>query len=191
VIEAWDFGTRSKYFEMLNGTHQNNICKRLNILNPKNLKNWLREINTLRNRCAHHARIWNRSHNPLKITGEQDVNLVNLDEKARTRIYGLIVIIWFLTKKIGPSSDWINNVANLMDEKSKLPRCSYVAMGFPDEYGFPRKLFELSNKNIVTHLEFSEKYRFYSLVNQYINKNNLTKKCLFSVLATVLRKFSK
>ncbi len=154
VIEAWDFGTLSKYFEMIKGTHQNKICERLNVLNPKNLENWLREINTLRNRCAHHARIWNRSSpNPLKITGEQDINDLGLDENARKRIYGLIVIIWFLTKKIGPSSDWINNVANLIDEKPSLPGCSYSAMGLPDEHGFPRKFFRLSDKNIVTHLE--------------------------------------
>jgi len=191
VVEAWDFGTLSKYFKMLNGTHQNKICKRLNISNPKNLENWLREINTLRNRCAHHARIWNRSHNPLKITGEQDVNLVNLGESARTRIYGLIVIIWFLIKKIGPSSDWLNNVADLIDEKPNLPGCSYSAMGFPDEYGFPRKLFGLPNKNIVINLGFSEKRHIYSLVTQYINRNNLTKKRLFSVLALILSKFSK
>jgi abortive infection bacteriophage resistance protein len=41
VVEAWDFGTTSKYFGLLKGKYQNKICARLSISNAKVLKNWL------------------------------------------------------------------------------------------------------------------------------------------------------
>lgn len=48
AVEAWDFGTVSKYFELLNGRWQNRVCERLGVGNAKVLRNWLQELNTLR-----------------------------------------------------------------------------------------------------------------------------------------------
>lgn len=142
VVEAWDFGLMSKYYEMLKQSHQNRIAYRLSISNPRILKEWLKEINTLRNRCAHHTRIWNQKNNsalPL-INDPYFINL-NLDQNSRERLYGLISIIWFLLKQIGPSSDWIRTVADVIDSKPSIIGCPYKSMGFPDENGFPRATF--------------------------------------------------
>jgi abortive infection bacteriophage resistance protein len=138
VIEAWDFGTMSKYFENLKGKYQSQICKRLDIANPLILKQWLHEINILRNRCAHHSRIWNRSfRNPLpKIDNEYFINL-NLDKRALKRMYGMICILWFLVEKIGPKSNWLNSVKDLVNSKPAINSCPNTAMGFPDNTGFP------------------------------------------------------
>ncbi len=57
AVEAWDFGIMSKYYDVLKGRFQNIITYRLNVGHSKILREWLREINTLRNRCAHHSRI--------------------------------------------------------------------------------------------------------------------------------------
>lgn len=142
VIEAWDFGTVSKYFEILKGRYQNRICARLGIDNPKVLKEWLQELNTLRNRCAHHTRIWNQvAANPLPTLPHAYFEALELDEQARSRLYGLIVVIWYLVKSIGPNSDWLQQVAALIDTKPCLPGCHFAAMGFPDETGLPRGRF--------------------------------------------------
>ncbi|NBA93762.1 Abi family protein [Pseudomonas sp. R5(2019)] len=143
VVEAWDFGTVSKYFEILKGSHQNRISRRFGIANPKVLKDWLQEINTLRNRCAHHARIWNQvSSNPLPvITGDAYFQALSLDANAVTRLYGLIAVLWYLVKAIGSNSQWIHQVADVIDSKPTLPGCPYTALGFADESGFPRKHF--------------------------------------------------
>lgn len=145
VVEAWDFGTMSKYFEILKWSYQNKICKKIGISDPIVLKNWLQEINTLRNRCAHHSRIWNQcSNNPLPVP-KNELYFANLklDNNATTKIYGLISVIWFLIEKIGPNSDWIAKIADLIDSKPKLPGCLYKSMGFPNENGFPRSEFNL------------------------------------------------
>ncbi len=143
-VEAWDFGTMSKYFEILNGRCQNRICARLNIDNARTLKSWLQEMNTLRNRSAHHVRIWNqKSNNPIPVLNNEYFNRIGLNENGRSRLYGMISVLWFLVEKIGPSSKWIAQVADLIDSKPYLPGCPLHAMGFPDENGFPREAFLL------------------------------------------------
>lgn len=142
AIEAWDFGTMSKYFEILKGDYQNRIASRLAISNAKTLVVWLKELNTLRNRAAHHIRIWNqRANNPLSVINNDYFEGLNLSAEARSRLYGNIAVLWYLVKAIGANSGWINQVADVIDTKPDVPGCSYAAMGFPDERGFPRVEF--------------------------------------------------
>lgn len=138
AIEAWDFGTMSKYYENLNPGYQNKVCKRLNIPKPFILKQWLQQINILRNRCAHHTRIWNKSFgNPLPVIKNSYFDSLLLDEKALKRMYGMICVLWFLVKKIGPSSDWLKNMSELINSKPAIDSCPFTAMGLPDNSGFP------------------------------------------------------
>lgn len=149
VVECWDFGVMSKYFENLNGRCQNKIINRLEFPNSSTLINWLTEINILRNKCAHHSRVWNREENPVSLKGVEDdeyFQRINLSKDARKRLYGRIAIIWYLVKKIGPSSKWIEKVANLVDEKPAIDCCPFTAMGFPNNNGFPREKFSLPPK---------------------------------------------
>jgi len=107
----------------------------------------LTEINILRNRCAHHARIWNHeTANPVSVKGLNNnayFQKLNLSLGSRQKIYGHICIIWYLVKKIGPSSTWINKVADLVDSKPTIDCCPFTSMGFPDNTGFPRELFDV------------------------------------------------
>ena len=150
VVETWDFGLMSKYFENLNGRYQNRICQRLDVVgsdghpHAKALKNWLHEINTLRNKCAHHSRIWNRvANNAVTLPKNRYFDDLNLDGDARKRIYGKICILWYLVKRIGPHSRWIERVADLIDSKPEIGCCPFTAMGFPDNNGFPKFFFDL------------------------------------------------
>ncbi|SDU38449.1 Abi family protein [Desulfobacula phenolica] len=139
VIEAWDFGTMSKYFENLKINYQYKICKKLDIPKPYILRQWLHEINILRNRCAHHSRIWNQSfRNPLPTIDNPYFNALDLDKRALKRMYGMICILWFLVKKIGPKSDWLNSTKELINAKPSINSCPNTAMGFPDNSGFPK-----------------------------------------------------
>lgn len=142
AIEAWDFGTLSHYFSMLQWRYQNVICSRLGINDPRTLASWLYEINILRNRCAHHSRVWNsKANNLLRIENNIYFSNLNLDNNARSRLYGMIAILWFLIKRIGPSSTWINQVAAIVNTKPELPGCSFKKMGFANDLGFPLYLF--------------------------------------------------
>jgi abortive infection bacteriophage resistance protein len=125
-------------------SRQDKICQRLEVPNKKILRGWLQEINELRNHCAHHSRIWNRvSNNALKTLPNEFFHPLSLSLEARKRIFGKICVLWFLVKKIGPNSQWILNVADLIDSKPQLDCCPFTSMGFKDNNGFHRDLFNL------------------------------------------------
>lgn len=145
VAEAWDFGTVSKYFEMLKGGLQNKVCARLGVSNAKVLRVWLQELNTLRNRCAHHTRIWNQSSGkPLPLLPVPYFDQLGLDGYARSRLIGLVAVIDFLIRKVGPNSSWIRDIADVIDTKPDLPGCGWGALGLVSGNGFPRARFGLS-----------------------------------------------
>lgn len=91
----------------------------------------MQQINTLRNRCAHHARVWNQSSsNTLAHLPHPYFNVLTLSDHARGRLFGLIAVIWFLIKQIGPNSQWLDQVAALIEAWPQLPGCDRYAMGF-------------------------------------------------------------
>lgn len=143
AVEAWDFGALSRYFEILKGTYQNQILSRFGLTDARVFARWLQEINLLRNRCAHHTRIWNQvTPNPLSaLTSDPYFAALNLDVNALSRLYGLVSVVWYLLKKLAPSSDWIRKVADLLDSKPGLPGCTFGSLGLPTEAGFPRAAF--------------------------------------------------
>lgn len=147
AVEAWDFGLLSKYFEMLRGKHRQRISNRLGVANSQVLKDWLQQINTLRNRCAHHARVWNQSSsNTLAHSSHPYFETLTLSDHARSRLYGLIAVLWFLIRQIGPNSQWLDQVAALIDAWPQLPGCDRYAMGFDRELtAFPRDTFAQAN----------------------------------------------
>lgn len=150
VIECWDFGLMSTYYTNLKREYQIAICEKVGFSQANTFGNWLSEINTIRNKCAHHSRIWNyTASNPISKRGTAGIEYfdnLNLDEETRKKLYSHISVIWFLVKNIGPSSDWLLRVADLIDEKPNIPCCPFTAMGFSDNTGFPRHLFDLPPK---------------------------------------------
>lgn len=145
AVEAWDFGDLSELFELLAGRYQNLVMKRLGLADAKVFSRWLQQLSHLRNRCAHHTRIWNQvSANALAVpVSKPYFQKLHLDQPALTRLYGLVSVIWFLLQQIAPGSTWIVEMADLMDHKPTMPGCTYASMGFPSEAGFPRSLFDI------------------------------------------------
>ncbi|EPL7294067.1 Abi family protein [Klebsiella pneumoniae] len=140
AVETWDFGQMSKYYAMLNGGMQAKIIKRLQLDNKQTLTKWLQCLNLLRNRCAHHSRIWNRKHAVVPIPKSVFFDELKIDARASERLYSAICIMWYLVKMIGPGSTWIRQVAELFDKKPNMPGCSYESMGVPKS-GFPKARF--------------------------------------------------
>jgi abortive infection bacteriophage resistance protein len=144
AVEAWDFGTVSKYFEMLKGSYQNKVLSRVGLTDARMFARWLQEINLLRNRCAHHTRIWNQvAVNPLAVPASDPYfSSLNLSQVALSRLYGLIAIIWYLLRPTAESGSWIDKVSDLINRMPSLPGCTRAGLGLQDPEGFPRHLFD-------------------------------------------------
>ncbi|KGQ30733.1 Abi family protein [Gallibacterium anatis] len=141
AIEAWDFGTLSKYYSLLNGKNQRKIAKKFNI-DENTLKNWLNEINILRNLCAHHARVWNRAFTDISIPDFNSEKLskfkianhyfsnLNLDNKAKSRIFGRIAALLYLISQTSKNYKWLDHFSSLITEDfPNVPNAKLTSMG--------------------------------------------------------------
>jgi len=146
VIETWDFGMLNCYYRMLKPEYKTLICSRIdNSLFPV-FGSWLETLNTLRNKCAHHTRIWNtRFYDKVNIPQIEYFENTCPHEDQRQRIFGCISIIWYLLHIIGPSSKWIYSIETVLNDMPILPNCSLRTMGCTDPHKFPLDLF-ISNQ---------------------------------------------
>lgn len=60
AIEIISFGSLSHFYKNLYKNHQKAISEEIGIAYPV-LENWMHFFNYIRNICAHHARLWNRT----------------------------------------------------------------------------------------------------------------------------------
>ena len=127
VIEVISFGNLSYFFRGLKGEDQQVIA---NIYNIKDivLTSWLHALVYLRNLCAHHARLWNRTLTfkpalPQKSSIWQGVKNDN--------IYSLLVVMEYLLNEINSDSMWASRLQALLEN---YPQVSLTTMGFPKNW---------------------------------------------------------
>lgn len=141
VTEIWDFGTLSKYYGMLKDDYKLMICRaifndnRQANTHKKNMKGALQHLNIIRNKCAHHARIWNNSvYSPrFNVTLLSNLQITNSDDQDIywEKIFGTICLIWKLIKLFSNSSEWlakvIQHIENLPNSVNDI---NFNEMGF-------------------------------------------------------------
>lgn len=92
----------------------------------KVLDSWLVTINTVRNVCCHHGRLWNRVlGNPPRIPKASEWH--EPFEVANDRIFGTLTALSYLLEYVAPDTSWRGRLFALMDT---LPERYHVLMGF-------------------------------------------------------------
>ena len=97
---------------------------------PPVMESWLLTLNYVRNICAHHSRLWNRTlairpFIPHKKHGQEWHAPVAV---ANDKIFGVLTILMFLLKRIAPQSRWADRLKDLM---ARYPDIPLAEMGFP------------------------------------------------------------
>lgn len=126
VFESLSFGTISQIYAHLLRKHQNPISKQLGLARDK-LASWLHAYCYIRNICAHHGRLWNRT---LRISPS-----ISKAERAHIlnpqKFYNHAVAIQFMLNKISGNHSWALQLDELLSQNSGAPLNS---MGFPDNW---------------------------------------------------------
>jgi abortive infection bacteriophage resistance protein len=124
VFEALTFGTVSLMFGWLPHADQKRIAGQIGIPVPV-LKSWLHTTSTLRNLCAHHARIWSRvfTFKPLVMDAYRE------DFTPNTLFYSQAAMLHVLMRRISPHTRWAERLKSLCAEYPGIDRGK---MGFPD-----------------------------------------------------------
>lgn len=133
--------------EIMYFNHLSHICK--NLKNRRDISgisqwfdmppdifcSWLHTINYVRNICAHHARLWNRTFNipPEKLHfANHKVWLNNAETAQRSKVYYFLCMINFLLQTANPTSNFKPRLLDLLAEYKDVVNIEY--MGFPADW---------------------------------------------------------
>jgi abortive infection bacteriophage resistance protein len=150
-IDLVDFGFLTLFLKNADIGIKKQIAKCLN-LQPNVLDSWLRSLNSLRNSCAHHSRIWNQawgtrtsfprmksqrlwyysySHEHKKWMAPQGQRECPTSVSCNKTAH-LLFICRYLLRKIAPKSQWHHRVDALFAEFAD-QHIDFKAMGFPTQ----------------------------------------------------------
>lgn len=128
TFEALSFGSLSYVFSKLASRLRKDIAKTFD-LGPDTLASWLWGLSYLRNLCAHHCRIWNRTFTIKSISDTS--KLTGYGIFATAKFYHLACIIHYFLGFTKGASAWKGDLKALFE---KYPEVDKIRMGFPKEW---------------------------------------------------------
>ncbi|PFG28847.1 Abi family protein [Corynebacterium renale] len=151
LAEVLDFADISRLYEGLPSRDQHQIAKNLGIsikldMLSKNqqrktkaqspLVRWMEQMTIVRNFCAHHVRLWNKSFMPVSTSALRTLpQFASLPEGQSERIFGVIVVMDRLLREISPGTTWSEKISTLIFEDFMTnPLVTPGSMGFPENW---------------------------------------------------------
>jgi abortive infection bacteriophage resistance protein len=142
AIELWDFGLLSRLVGGMRHADQETIAAKYGLPRRELLTTWLRAINHVRNICAHHGRLWNRSPSdqPKRIrVGEvpmldhiaSDAPKPLSNKLAPVRLYATAAAIQCFLRTINPTTTWVQRLKHHMASFPTVPATNVSHTGFP------------------------------------------------------------
>ncbi|MET7257528.1 Abi family protein [Dyadobacter fermentans] len=132
AMEIVSFGTLSRLFSYLKpGREKRGIANHFG-LSESVFENWLHCMVYLRNICAHHSRLWNRtlSIQPQLPLSPKRIFIQNKNVRS-DRAYFVLVMIRYMLQTVNPKSDFVQKIKALLIKYSNVDP---QAMGFPSNW---------------------------------------------------------
>jgi abortive infection bacteriophage resistance protein len=96
------------------------------------LQNWIYSICYVRNICAHHGRLWNRSLNPnIKIPKKCEDKWLSSTPNVNNKLYLFLAMKTYLLRRLSDKTEFVNKFQNLLH---KYPQIDIKQMGFSDDW---------------------------------------------------------
>ena len=134
IVEVISFGQLSQFYANLKLRQDRKSIANAYNLDEKVLISFLHQINTVRNTCAHHSRLWNRRFTmQMTIPGNRPNNLrqnFNLDITAAKKIYNPLVMLAYLMDQICPVHHFKTKLLDLLTRHN----INETDMGFPQKW---------------------------------------------------------
>ncbi|MFW5732080.1 MAG: Abi family protein [Planctomycetota bacterium] len=130
AVEIMSFGAVLTFFRSCHGDMRRALAKPFEVHDTV-FDSWLLALNTVRNVCARHARLWNRQLGTKpKIPGRNPIWSDPVKVKG-DRIFGILSICKWSLDRIAPTSAWADRLRSLLDE---YPSVSRSSMGFAENW---------------------------------------------------------
>lgn len=132
TMEITSFGTLSILYEnLLPGKTKRSIAAYFGLAD-KVFASWLHSVVYVRNICAHHSRLWNKtlSIRPLMPRSPRNT-FIKLPANGTPQIYFVLSMIIYLLNTINPNHSFVSRFKDLLN---RYPSIDIHAMGFPDDW---------------------------------------------------------
>lgn len=132
AVEIMTLGNMLAMFQRLTPEEKRALAAFFNVMAPV-LESWILTLNYVRNLCAHHSRLWNRTLAirpmiPNKKHGPEWHTPVSFGNE---KVFAVLTVLRFLLKQVAPQSQWIERLADLFKRYSQVPM---KEMGFPENW---------------------------------------------------------
>lgn len=151
LAEVLDFADVSRLYEGLPASDQRLIAEKMGIvidLTPisKNqqrkvklqspLVRWMEQLTIVRNFCAHHARLWNKSFAPAPTTALRTLpRFVALPQGQSEEMFGVLTVMASLIRVASPGTTWPDKITRLIhDSFLTNPFVNPASLGIPDNW---------------------------------------------------------
>jgi abortive infection bacteriophage resistance protein len=130
-LEILSFGQLSKMFKNLRTSTQKKEVGNHFYIHHQVLDSWMESLTYIRNLCAHHSRIWNRTIT-VKPTIPNYTKQIWLDKNltySPDKISAVLATLNYLIKTINPKSSFSSKLKKLISEFNEV---NYRSMGLPE-----------------------------------------------------------
>lgn len=151
LAETLDFSDISILFEGLQVSEQRSIAEAMGVIvdldslsanRQKKVKRqsplvrWMEQLTIVRNTCAHHARLWNKSFAPAPTEALRTIPKFSaLPEGQSEKIFGAMTVIANLIRVTSPGTTWPDKAATLIEQEFLTnPLVTSTGLGIPDNW---------------------------------------------------------
>jgi abortive infection bacteriophage resistance protein len=135
AIELWDFGMLSFLLEGLKPADKTILAQKYGLPRSSLLVSFARNINNVRNICAHHSRLWNRSPAdriaPPRLGEIPGLDHLALDVNAYSRLYATVAVMQHFLLIINPSTRWSERLCAHLQTLPTENNINLTQAGFP------------------------------------------------------------
>lgn len=163
TFEVISMGLLSKMYKNLAMTSsKKEIAKHFKVPTPYVLESWMHSLTYVRNICAHHSRLWNRTLTlkPQLLKRSKNTWLSQTDINPN-KLYAFLSCCLYLLKTINPNTRF---AAHFKDLLAKYPHTNLNAMGF-DRKWEEEKLWEWKFL-LDQETTFARNYRLFKAYSQ-------------------------
>ena len=116
LVNLMDFGTMLRLYNGASVEIRNKLSGDLGV-SSRVLKSWLVAINTTRNICAHHGRLWNRGigTRPIIPTKSKYPEWHEPFTVRSDNMFGMLTVLSYLLERIAPGTHWRTRLFRLLE----------------------------------------------------------------------------
>ncbi len=132
-FEVVSLGLLSRFYQNLKFIDaKKEIARHFGLNNPRVFQSWIMSITYIRNICAHHARLWNRTLTNKPTILQSPIKVWISDTNPNNeKLYYFLCCLWYLLREINPENRFIEKLKILF---AKYPNTPISSMGFPKNW---------------------------------------------------------